>query len=246
VLEGGGTSGRGIYVNLAGSLVEIAGNTVRGFSNGYGLEVGTGDPIVTGNTFSDNKYGLYLHGGAPDIGVDSTSAANTITGNTRGISTTCAGAGSCPTCSGFDPRIRNCNITENYHGVVTEKRGNLVDLGEGGDRGVNNLYDNTVYCVWNRSTCANDEVWAIGNYWGGCDENDFPEVCWEGDVLVDYYKCTGPDAFHPPMGIVELKPFRVLGVVPNPVTRSARVQFEIAGEGARVGALLRSGDRQQP
>lgn len=208
------------------------------FWNGYGLDIGVGDPAVTGNTIEDSKYGLYIRGGAAEIGVDSTAAANTITGTTRGISTTCTGAGTCPTCSGFNPRIRNCNITGNYHGVVAEKRGSLVNLGEGGDRGVNNIYDNTVYCVWNRSVCANDAVWAVGNYWGGCDGNEFPVVCWEGDIIADGYKCTGPDAIRVPMGIVEVKPFRVLGVAPNPVTRSAQVRLAIAGEGARVGVRI--------
>lgn len=220
-----GDTFHGIEVVLDGSnnlLPQIIGNTIKDFTNGNGILVAGETPYIMKNTIKDGKWGIYLTGGAAKIGDSSdNSSDNTITGNTRGIYSNCTGPGSCPTCSGFAPVVRESNISSNTTGVYVSKRG-FIDLGNATQNGDNTFTSNTAYCIRNVANC--DSVTAVGNWYGAHP----PIVCWGGDVDVTGPLTSAPASFGD-IGIERqdgpVGPLAVQGLWPNPVRSSATVQF---------------------
>lgn len=208
---------------------QIIGNTIKDFTNGSGIYVPAESPHIEKNTIKDGKWGIYLTGGAAKIGDASDSSSdNTITGNTRGIYSNCSGPGSCPTCSGFAPVVRQSTISSNTTGVYVSKRG-FIDLGTSSDNGKNTLTNNTAYCVRNASNC--DTISLVGNWYGAHP----PIVCWTGNVDVTSPLTSAP-ASNWGLGIERLDspkgPLAVQALWPNPVQSSATIQFR-AEEGVR-------------
>ncbi|NNF08147.1 MAG: T9SS type A sorting domain-containing protein [Candidatus Eisenbacteria bacterium] len=211
-------------VNDASNVLhpQIIGNTIKDFTNGSGIYVPAESPNIEKNTIKDGKWGIYLTGGAAKIGDSSdNSSDNTITGNTRGIYSNCAGPGSCPTCSGFAPVVRENNISSNTTGVYVSKRG-FIDLGNATQNGDNTFTNNTAYCIRNVANC--DTVSAVGNWFGAHP----PIVCWGGDIDVTGPLTTAPASFRD-IGIERqdgpVGPLAVQALWPNPVRTSATLQF---------------------
>ena len=225
-ITGNGDTDYGL--RLKGGNPTVTGNTVEDVTNGPGVEITADAPVLTENTIDGNKWGVYLTGGAAEIGdAADNQSDNAITNNTRGIYAFCTGAGACPACSGFAPKVRQSSISSNTTGVYTEKRGTFIDLGTGGENGNNTFTGNSAYCIRNASNC--DTISAVGNWFGAYP----PTVCWSG--YVDATSPLGSAPASSPSEIVRLdgRPLRLRGVFPNPVSGASRIRFAL-GDDARV------------
>jgi hypothetical protein len=241
-VTGNSSTTAGIYLGASYQHASVTDNTLSGDDIGYGIQVVEGYPTLTGNTVEDWQYGMYLTGGTPKIGTGGGADPNVLTGNTRGISTYCTGPGSCPTCSGFLPVVRHNQIHDNYNGVVAERR-SFVDVGTTSDHGDNDIYDNTNYCLWNRSTCGDsvggvwvpDSLTAKGNYLGECS-GGIPSICWAGHVHVDDASCSEVASVGAEIELVTVSAGpHLLGLRPNPMTGSSSIRFQLVGREGAVG-----------
>ncbi|NNF07757.1 MAG: S8 family serine peptidase, partial [Candidatus Eisenbacteria bacterium] len=220
----------------------VTGNTVKDCTAGNAVYIYAGSPSLTKNTIKDSKYGIFVDGGSPDIGTSATDSDNTITGNTRGIYSKCRGPGSCPVCNSFAPKVRNNYIASNATGIYVDKRG-FIDCGTSAlDPGNNTFAGNTAYCIRNVG-CSSDTVQAVGNWFGAFP----PTVCWNGQVDATLPLATAPSSIRT-LDIERVHPFKILGVIPNPVVGSAQIQFYVPDSELEVeiqilsvsGRLIRS------
>ncbi len=235
-VTGNGSTNAGIYLAQYYDHASVTGNTVSGDGSGYGIQIAEGYPTVTGNAVDDWHYAVYLTGGTARIGTGGGADPNVLTGSTRGISTYCTGPGSCPGCGSFLPVIRHNRIHGNYDGVVAERRA-FIDLGRAGDEGNNDIYDNTNYCLWNRSTCS-DVMTASGNYLGSCS-GGYPDICWEGDVELDSLACSQVASADAAIERVtaSVGP-HLLGLRPNPMRSGTAIRFQLVGQPGEVGIRI--------
>jgi hypothetical protein len=133
------------------------------------------------------------------------------------------------------PVIRYNVINANTYGVSALHGGN-PDLGTSqNDRGNNYLYNNTTYCIWNRTSSSPPEIQAEYNWFGApaCEGGAF---CTMGSVNAGNPLCEEPFGASVAMGPLPTEPggFRLLGVAPNPATAGSRIHFALDRGDARI------------
>ena len=225
-ITGQSISEAGISVDSTTTAPIIKGNTISGFGLGAGFLNTTGKAKFTENTVTNNSFGIRVLGGTPDIGTTSSTSTNHINNNTMGISFEDSTA---------NPKVRNNKITLNTYGIGT-KLSATPDIGTGGGnkKGNNTFLNNTVYCIWNRSSGVT--VDAQGNYFGACVGGE-PPMCWSGQVNVGNHLCVEPsgsvrlemvETFGPASSL------KFYGGAPNPMTSKGSLRFHLEGGGAEV------------
>lgn len=216
---GDGTSDVAIntYLATATSSPSITQNTASGFTNGKCVNIVNGTEVLTKNTLSNSKYGIYVSKGNPTIGTAAdTTSDNIVTGHSS--------AGAFFTGSLTTGKVRQSRFTSNSKGIVTKGSAN-PDLGTSGDYGKNIATGNSTYCLENQSTSGT--VSAEGNYLGTAN----PPTCTNGSFDLNNYlgsvpagaQAGGLTSREPDGGSFELKAPR-----PNPVHAATAIGFVVS------------------
>ena len=180
---GPGTSGRDII---------IEGNTIDGCSPMSGgiaianlLNISTTTAVIRNNTVENNRYG-YTQQGTNIYAIieDNTFRNNNLETNPMNGGSGISIYGSDTTCAA---KLRHNVITGNLWGI-TAIYYHSIDMGTVDDFGYNSLYDNgndgVTYALYNN---ANSSMSAIGNYWGGDNEEFAENVIFHRPDLGDNY-----------------------------------------------------------
>lgn len=161
-------------VYIVGNRIEGVASTMSGgIAIANLMNIGNTKAVIAHNTIINNRYGYTQNGPNVEsfiynnIFKDNNLEVNPMNGGS-GISI----YGSDPTCKAT---IRNNVITGNLWGI-TAIYYHTIDLGTAEDHGNNSFFDNgnngETYALYNN---ANNDISAIGNYWGSNDP-DFAET----------------------------------------------------------------------
>lgn len=193
------------------AAVAISMNTISQCGGGDGIYMKLSGmtivPTISQNTITACKYGIRSTGGGGLIGTSATDSDNILTGNTHAIYVL-----------GGSPKIRNNQVSGNTYGV-TKKSSGTPDLGTlvPNDPGKNNLFGNATYCIWNQTNAA---INAVGNFFGLCDGNMDPPVCWSGLIWNEGHECFPPASASRRFGVEPVPTIagpRILRIESNPL-----------------------------
>ncbi|NNF05794.1 MAG: DUF1565 domain-containing protein, partial [Candidatus Eisenbacteria bacterium] len=216
--KGANDSIAGILLDANTGTPHIEANTMgsSGFSTGAVLLIKGGEATVEKNTFSDSKYGIHVLANgtaiaAPKIGSGVASSDNFLKDNTsNGLRVEGKNA---------KPEVRNNQISGNaVAGILTLRKG-APWLGVSGDDADNSIWNNGLYCIWNRDNSF--AIQTTGNWFGSC----VAPSCTNGFVQIHSWHCSQPASFGGPEIALESTPATGLVLSSNPVVVGTMISY---------------------
>ena len=199
IFAGGLGLTNGIDVELSGltNQLQISNNTFTGFTMGNCIKINFSSgfyniqrPLITGNTFADSHYGVYVKTGSAYVGGATNELGNVFTENGWPIYVECIGPGTCRTCIDPEVMVRRNQFADTYVTQITTTKTTALNAGHSNDYGNNSLgsYGGS-YCIKNNAyTCG--AMYAVGNYFAGSCNTGF--WCANQGVLADPPICDDP------------------------------------------------------